>query len=149
MPNSYWLFGSRLKILADGAVTGGRYDLIQGWNTPNSPTPPHIHHAYSEHFYILDGEYTVWTPGTEVILRAGDSLLVPPGQAHALAATGDVPGRTLIVTAPSGFARLVATAGTADTGQEASPGPPDMELFRRICAELGDEILGPPGMLPR
>jgi hypothetical protein len=26
--------------------------------------------------------------------------------------------------------------------------PPDMERFLGVCADLGDDILGPPGALP-
>jgi hypothetical protein len=36
--------------------------------------------------------------------------------------------------------------------EEGGEGPPsaatDMDLLRRVAAELGDELLGPPGALP-
>jgi hypothetical protein len=38
-------------------------------------------------------------------------------------------------------------AGTPDTGAPPA-GPPDLALFDRICAEIGDEVLGPPGTRP-
>jgi hypothetical protein len=95
----------------------------------------------------LDGEFTVLAGGRKAVLRPGDDLLIPAGTAHAVAATGDVPARALVVASPSGFARLVIEAGTPDKG-----GPPsaatDMDLFLRVSAELGDEILGSPGTLP-
>ena len=49
----------------------------------------------------------------------------------------------LVVAAPSGFARLIAATGTLSKTETT-----DMELFMQICAEIGDEILGPPGALP-
>jgi len=49
----------------------------------------------------------------------------------------------LIVAAPSAFARLIAAVGTLEETQ-----PPDMTLFECISAEIGDEILGPPGTYP-
>jgi hypothetical protein len=53
------------------------------------------------------------------------------------------------VASPSGFARLITEAGTPDKGGGAPPSAaPDMDLFLRVCAELGDEILGPPEALP-
>lgn len=55
----------------------------------------------------------------------------------------DRPARGLVVTAPSGFARLIAAAGTLSQTETT-----DMELFLQICAEIGDEILGSPGTLP-
>jgi hypothetical protein len=49
----------------------------------------------------------------------------------------------LVVAAPSSFARLIAAVGTLD-----ETAAPDMALFERLSAEIGDEILGPPGALP-
>ena len=149
MKNSYWLFGTRLSVLADQANTGGRYDLVEGWFSPGTQTPPHRHSAYAEQLYVLDGEFTVWAGGRKVVLRPGDDLLIPAGTAHVVAATGDGPGRALVVASPSGFARLVTKAGTPDEGDGVPPSAaPDMDLFLRVSAELGDEILGPPGTLP-
>jgi quercetin dioxygenase-like cupin family protein len=149
MKNSYWLFGTRLSVLADPARTGGRYDLIEGWFAPGTQTPPHRHGAYSEQLYVLGGEFTVWLGGRKAVLRPGDDLFIPAGTAHAVAATGDVPGRALVVASPSGFARLITEAGTPDEGGGGpSSAVPDMDLFRRVSAELDDEILGPPGALP-
>ena len=55
MKNAYWLFGTRLSVLADQAHTGGRYDLIEGWFSPGTRTPPHRHSPYAEQLYTLDG----------------------------------------------------------------------------------------------
>ena len=149
MKNSYWLFGTRLSVLADQANTGGRYDLIEGWFSLGMQTPLHRHAAYTEQLYVLDGEFTVWAGGRKAVLRPGDDLLIPAGTPHVVAATGDVPGRALVVASPSGFARLVTEAGTPDEGGGVAPSAAtDMDLFLRVCAELGDEILGPPGALP-
>ena len=83
------------------------------------------------------------------MLCPGDDLLIPAGTAHVVAATGDGPGRALVVASPSGFARLVTEAGTPDEGGGVPPSAaPDMDAFLRVGAELGDEILGPPGTLP-
>ena len=39
--------------------------------------------------------------------------------------------------------------GTPDDGSGIPPSAPtDMDLLQRVSAELGDEILGPPGALP-
>jgi quercetin dioxygenase-like cupin family protein len=149
MKSSSWLFGARLSVLADQANTTGRYDLVEGWFSPGTQTPPHRHGAYSEQLYVLDGEFTVWAGGRKAVLRPGDDLFIPTGTAHAVAATGGGPARALVVASPSGFARLIAEAGTPDEGGGAPPSAaPDMDLFLRVCAELGDEILGPPGALP-
>ena len=149
MKNSYWLVGTRLSVLADQANTGGRYDLIEGWFSPGTQTPLHRHAAYAEQVYVLDGEFTVWAGRRKAVLGPGDDFLIPAGTAHVVAATGDVPARALVVASPSGFARLITEVGTPDEGKGIPPSvPTDRELFLRVCAELGDEILGPPGTLP-
>ena len=141
MRKSYWLLDTRLTVLASAVETGGRYDLVEGWFPVAAQVPLHRHGRYSEQLYVLDGEFTIWTSGRKVVLRPGDDLVIPVGTAHALAVTGDEPGRVLIVTSPSGFARLITKAGTPAA---EAPTPTDMDLLLRLSAELGDEILGPP-----
>ncbi len=41
------------------------------------------------------------------------------------------------------FARLIAAVSTVDEADV-----PDVVLFERLSAEIGDEFLGPPGTLP-
>jgi uncharacterized RmlC-like cupin family protein len=98
---------------------------------------------------VLDGEFTVWTGGREAVLRPGDSLIIPAGTAHVVAATSGGPARALVIASPSGFARLITEVGTPVGGDGMPPSAlPDLEPFLRVSAELGDEILGPPGALP-
>ena len=73
MKNSYWLFGTRLSVLADQANTEGRYDLVEGCFSPGTQTPPHRHRAYAEQLYVLDGEFTVWAGGRKAVLCPGDA----------------------------------------------------------------------------
>jgi quercetin dioxygenase-like cupin family protein len=149
MTTSYWLFRTRLTVLAGHAETGGRYDLIEGWFPPGTQTPPHRHRAYSEQIYVLDGEFTVWAGRRKVVLRPGDNSIISAGTAHVVAASGEGPTRGLVVASPSGFARLITEVATPDEGGGAPPSVPlDMERFLRVSADLGDEILGPPGALP-
>ena len=83
------------------------------------------------------------------MLRPGDTLTLPAGTPHAVAATGNGPARALVVASPSGFARLVTEVGTPDEGGGVPPSAaPDRDLFLRVFADLGDEYLGPPGALP-
>jgi quercetin dioxygenase-like cupin family protein len=149
MRKSYWLLDTRLSVLASAAETGGRYDLVEGWFPVGAQVPLHRHGRYSEQLYVLDGEFTVWTSRHKTVLRPGDDLAIPAGTAHALAVTGDGPGRAIVVASPSGFARLITEVGTPTEGDQAPPPlATDMDLLFRLSAELGDEILGPPGALP-
>jgi quercetin dioxygenase-like cupin family protein len=148
MSRSYWLFGARLTVHAGHEDTAGRYDLIEGHSLPGFRTPLHRHNRYAERVYVLEGEFTVWAGERTTVVRPGDIFTIPAGTAHAVANTGHGPGRALAVAWPSGFARLVMEAGTPDTGTPPPGAPPDLALFDHLCAELGHEILGPPGALP-
>src|SRR5262245_42326756 len=51
--------------------------------------------------------------------------------------------------APQGVTRRVNTATVNSVpNQERPPGSLDVALFERISAEIGDEVLGPPGTRP-
>jgi quercetin dioxygenase-like cupin family protein len=93
-------------------MTGGQYDLIEGYFPPGSQTPPHRHTCYSEQLYVLEGEFTVWAGENKVVLSAGESFLIPVGTPHVVAVIGDQPARGLMLAAPSAFARLIEATGT-------------------------------------
>ena len=149
MRTSYWLFGTRLIVLASHADTAGRYDLVENVLPPGAQIPPHRHTRYSEQLYIVGGELTAWVGERKVVLRHGENVFIPVGTPHSLAATGDGQTRVLVVASPSGFARLVTETGTPDEGQGMPPAESfDMDRFLRVAAELGDELVDPPGALP-
>ena len=143
MTQYFWLFGTRLNIIADHTMTGGQYDLIEGYFAPGTQTPLHCHTRYSEQLYVLEGEFTVWAGEKKAVLSAGESFLITPSTPHTIGVFTEKPARALVVAAPSAFARLIAAVGTLDETESA-----DMKLFERISAEIGDEFLGPPGALP-
>jgi quercetin dioxygenase-like cupin family protein len=146
---AFWLLGNRLTVLADHAETGGHYDLIEGRQPAGNQTPPHRHTKYAEQIYVLDGERTIWAGKRKVVLHAGDTFTIPAGTEHVVANTGGGPAHSLVIASPSGFARLIEEAGTPDTGgAPPQPTPADLERVNRVAAEVGDEILGPPGALP-
>jgi quercetin dioxygenase-like cupin family protein len=146
MSASYWLFGNRLIVLASHADTAGRYDLVENVAPPGAQVPPHRHTRYSEQLYAVEGELTARVGERKVVLRQGENVFIPAGTPHSLAFTGDGQTRVLAVASPSGFARLVTEGGTPDEGHGAPPSASfDLDRFLRIAAELGDELLGPPG----
>ncbi|WP_422928081.1 cupin domain-containing protein [Singulisphaera sp. PoT] len=147
MRKTYDLLGVRLAILAGAVETGGRYDLIEGIFPSGAETPLHRHTRYQEQIYVLEGEFTVRAEGRAVVLRPGDTFIIPAGMPHSVAATGG--GRSLsrglTIASPSGFARFIELAGTPADGLAGPAAPPDFAILGRALAEVGDEILEPPG----
>jgi len=98
---------------------------------------------------VVDGELTVWVGKRKVVLHDGETFRIPAGTDHVVAATGAGPTHSLVIASPSGFAHLIQEAGTPDTGAAPSElTPADLERANSVAAEVGDEILGPPGALP-
>ena len=136
----------RVRILTTGAETAGRHDLVDAFQLPDTATPVHLHTRYEERLFVVEGACTVWVGTGTMRLGPGDYCAIPLDTPHAIKA-GPTGCRSLLVTSPAGFAELIARAATpADlAGPDTET---DLELFASVSAELGDEILGPPGTRP-
>jgi quercetin dioxygenase-like cupin family protein len=143
MQQAFWLFGTHLQILDEQQDTAGRYDLVEGIFQPNVATPLHRHTTYSNHLYVLEGEFTVHTESGVAVLKPCDSFHIPQGLAHAVV-SGPAGARGLVVASPSGFARLIREAGTPASSSTPPSTPPNMEAFGRASLAIGDELVGPP-----
>ena len=96
---------SRLRMVAPGKVTAGRYGLVEYQVAPHSPgAAPHYHSTFSESFYVLSGALTVYHAGEWTPFGAGDFALVHEGGAHGFRNDGDEWATFLILFAP-GIAR--------------------------------------------
>ncbi|APA96490.1 hypothetical protein [Nocardia seriolae] len=79
-------------------------------------------------------------------LRPGEFYTVTMNTPHTLEAGPDGV-RVLTMSSPANFVDLIRRTGTPEA--DATPDTEwDLELFNKITAELGDVILGPPGMRP-
>ena len=71
-------------------------------------TPPNAHLRAHEMFFVLKGEGVAHADGRAVPIRAGDSLLVPPGSTHVIENTGSTRLYTLTLMVPDEeFAALI------------------------------------------
>jgi mannose-6-phosphate isomerase-like protein (cupin superfamily) len=96
---------SSLRMVAPGSITAGRYGLLEYHLAPHSPgAAPHFHQTFSESFYVLSGELTLYAGGIWQPHGAGDYALVHEGGAHGFRNDGDEPVAFLILFAP-GIAR--------------------------------------------
>ncbi|WP_158796423.1 cupin domain-containing protein [Pedobacter sp. L105] len=149
MKNTFWLLGAKLTITLDDILTGSGYDVITGIFAPCSEVPLHLHTAYSETIIVLEGEQTIYTPGSEAVLKPGDHLFIPAGTPHAIVSSGLQQSKALTIASPGGFAKLIRTAGIPVNTDGSTPDKPfDMPLFMKVSAELGDQLLGPPVTRP-
>lgn len=128
--------GARARVLHSGEG----YGLVQLSGMPAGDMPPlHVHHDEDEGFYVLEGEITLFSPGVEVTLRAGEFSLASRGVPHTYRVGPEGAG-ALVSSVGGGFERFVAAVGALD---EVTP-----ETLTATAAEYDIEILGPPGLLP-
>ncbi len=52
---------------------------------------PHLHNGYEECIYVLKGEGRMFCDRGELALKAGEVVLVPPGEKHVTRNTGNEP----------------------------------------------------------
>ncbi|WP_199256227.1 cupin domain-containing protein [Mycolicibacterium mengxianglii] len=147
VPGRY-LLGNALhvRILTTSEDTDGRHDVVDAYQFPNTATPLHLHTRYEERLAIVEGSCTIWVGSDTLQLRVGDFATIPLNVPHAVKA-GPRGCRSFLVTSPAGFAELIARTATPDDGSGAGA-EMDAELFAAVSAELGDQLLGPPGMVP-
>jgi quercetin dioxygenase-like cupin family protein len=135
-----------VRILTTGDDTEGRYDMVDAFQLPNTATPLHLHTRYEERLAVIEGSCTVWFGEDEMHLSAGDFIAIARNVPHAIKA-GPRGCRSYLTTSPAAFAELIRR--TATPSDSAGPDTePDVALFTTVAMELGDHILGPPGMVP-
>ncbi|RCJ21428.1 hypothetical protein A6770_30315 [Nostoc minutum NIES-26] len=102
MTQPRWLFGSScLTILTDRTTTRGQYDLIETYFLADKRSPLHHHTRYSEHLYVLEGEFPVWAGENKVVLNAGDRFLIPVGIPHTVGVLNNCPADGLVLSPSS------------------------------------------------
>ena len=135
-PIAFDFLGATTRVLHSSDGLG----IVEMTDIPAGHMPPlHIHHNEDEGFHVLSGEVTLFMPGTELTLRAGDFFLAPRGVPHAYR-VGSEPAAWIVTSLPGGFERFVTAVGALD---EVTP-----ETLGATAAEHDIEILGPPGLLP-
>ena len=121
---------SSLRMIAPGARTAGRFGLLEYRVAPHSPgAAPHVHSTFSESFYVLSGELTVYADGAWRPYVPGDYALVHERGVHGFRNDGDDPVSFLILFAP-GIARENFFAELAELRRSGRTlGPEEMTAF--------------------
>lgn len=130
--------GGRLTFKVGTAETDGALTAFESIAAPREGPPLHIHVNEDEIFYVLEGSFRFKLDGELRDAPAGTFVFIPRGAEHTWQNVGDAPGRFLVVTAPAGFERFFERFAEIPVGASAA------EEFRRIGAEIGLAVAGPP-----
>lgn len=100
--------------------------------------PPHVHPTQDEFIHVFEGEYTLYLDGDWHTARAGDTVRMPRGIAHAYFNRSDEPASSMFWVSPGGklanLFRLLHDLEDAD------------EVVR--LSALNDVDFLPPGAVP-
>jgi mannose-6-phosphate isomerase-like protein (cupin superfamily) len=140
-----WFLGTLATVKASADRTGGALSVVEFTHPPGFATPPHVHHATDEGFYVLEGAMRGSCGDRTWHATSGSFVWLPRGVPHSYAVDGEETLRSLAITLPAGFERFVAEAG--EPARERTlppPGEPDLEKLDATAAKVGIEHLGPP-----
>lgn len=125
--------GVRDRYLIDGAVSGGRFAVVQHLMAPRTLAAPlHRHTREDEYSFVLEGRVGAVLGEDEIFAEAGDLLFKPRDQWHTFWNGSDAPARILEIISPAGLEDLFRQFGSA--------GYPEPEILAAMAAEYGAEL---------
>lgn len=135
---SFRMGTSKVAVLGATSHDGDGFAVIEYEGAPGVPGPPmHVHLAFEECFYILDGEVDFHLAGEVRRVGRGSLVLVPRGAAHTFATAGTAPARWVGILSPATGLGLLEELG------ELLPaaGPPDRDQLVALFARYQTEIV--------
>lgn len=122
---------NRLAIVFDQTTANISLTFCVEIFDPGGKTPPNRHQLAVEMFFILKGEGIAICDGKEVVIRAGDSLLVPPTGIHEIRNIGQGRLYALCIMVPNeDFAELIRSGTPVVLDEE------DLEVLRGAKASM-------------
>lgn len=124
---NYHVWGDLYSFKTTAAESDGAHALLEMTVNPGSGTPPHIHHAEDEMFYVLEGELSFWCGDEKFTKKAGSFVAVPKGTVHRWANESNGPAKSLVFLVPGGFDEFLMAIGTPVEDGAVSSSPPTKE----------------------
>ena len=96
------LDGSEIReVVGRVSLPAENQSLAEATVPVGGETQAHFHRVSEELYLFTEGEGRIRVAGEERAVRAGDTVVLPPGAEHKLWNTGDVPLRLLCCCAPA------------------------------------------------
>ncbi|MBX3385175.1 MAG: cupin domain-containing protein [Phycisphaeraceae bacterium] len=137
-----WLniLGDRVRVLADGATTGGKYSVFEANVSPGAGPPLHRHDREDEFFYVVEGVFRFVIDGRKVEAGPGSFLLAPKGSEHTFVNAGSREGKMVFSVTPSGLeSAFRACAALTGNGTDVTP-----DQIGAVFEPHGISFVGPP-----
>jgi mannose-6-phosphate isomerase-like protein (cupin superfamily) len=130
--------GDLVTLKADTRNTNGSLTVVELVTEPKSGPALHRHLREDELWYVIEGEFRFKVGDAMLRASAGGMAFGPRGMAHGFQNIGDVPGRLLVVTTPSGLERFF------EQSAELLPGSIDPKELAALGHANWIEFIGSP-----
>jgi mannose-6-phosphate isomerase-like protein (cupin superfamily) len=88
-PVEQWRPGVETRMLVSARNGAAQLCIFEQWIAPGNGAPTH-HHAVEEVLTVREGEAEMWLDQERMIVRAGQSLIVPAERKHGFRNCGNV-----------------------------------------------------------
>jgi len=133
--NTKWVLGNKIT----SHETTGDYDLMIAETPLKVPgPPPHLHDSLKESFLIVEGEMQFIINGTTTIVKAGESVDIPPNTVHTFANVSDQPCKFVNIHSPKGFKRFFEELGIPEDEENAVEKSIAPEVIDKVMASAAD-----------
>ena len=122
--------GEWIEYTALAEDSDGAYVRFNWRSVPGGVITEHVHPHQEERFTIKEGEAHFTLNGRELVARAGETIVVPPGAPHSEGNTGSVDIEGMVELRPALRTKEFheALAGLVDDGRTTSRGAPKNPL---------------------
>ena len=133
--SSKWVLGHKVTAYD----TSGDYDMMMAETPPKVPgPPPHLHHSYKEAFLILEGEMEFMVNGEIRIVKAGESIDIPPKTLHTFGNKSDQACKWINIHSPKGFRDFFEQMGVPANEQNAQERSVAPEIIQKVITSSAD-----------
>jgi quercetin dioxygenase-like cupin family protein len=86
-PIEEWRAGVKTRMLISAQNGATQLCMFEQWVAPGQGAPTHSH-PVEEVLTVLSGEAQIWLDREKMIVKAGQSLIVPAGRRHGFRSSG-------------------------------------------------------------
>lgn len=139
-----WFLGTLLRVVADGAGTGGQLAVLEQ-HAPGGFSPPlHVHHREASALLVLDGVITVVVGEERSEVGPGGFMWLPRDVPHTFRVDSDMVHQLELIT-PAGFEQFhVDISEPAARLELPVPTEPNIPRLLEAIGPYDAEIIGPP-----
>ena len=133
--NTKWVLGH--KVTAH--ETTGDYDLMMAETPPMVPgPPPHLHNSFKESFLIIEGEMEFMVNGNVMVVKAGESVDIPPKTLHTFGNKSNAPCKWINIHSPKGFRKFFDQMGIPADKDMAQADSVSPEIIQKVITTAKD-----------